>query len=260
MIRLCIFNLGGTIVDRYALTPLLSLKKVFDNKQIYLSNQTILKDMGIYKKDHIRSILNEPIILNQWIHQFKSNPTDTDVTNLNAEYNIIQSEYSKSITDILPETKPCIQFLNENNIKTGCTTEHNKEVMNIIINRLNTHNIYLDSYISSTCLNKPTRPYPYMIEQTMENLSIDKPSSIIKVDDTITGIEEGKHAGCWTVGVARWSPNMNITNIHDAYYLSYKDIKRNIIDSQRKFNDAKPDFIIQTLDELPGIINRLNYK
>ena len=68
MIRLCIFNLGGTIVDRYALTPLLSLKKVFDNKQIYLSNQTILKDMGIYKKDHIRSILNEPIILNQWIH------------------------------------------------------------------------------------------------------------------------------------------------------------------------------------------------
>ena len=82
----------------------------------------------------------------------------------------------------------------------------------------------------------------------------------IKVDDTITGIEEGKHAGCWTVGVARWSPNMNITNIHDAYYLSYKDIKRNIIDSQRKLNDAKPDFIIQTLDELPGIINRLNYK
>ena len=36
MIRACIFDLGGTIVDKYSLTPFLSLQKIFseDNKQI----------------------------------------------------------------------------------------------------------------------------------------------------------------------------------------------------------------------------------
>ena len=35
MIRACIFDLGGTIVDRYSITPLLSFKKLFSKKNLY---------------------------------------------------------------------------------------------------------------------------------------------------------------------------------------------------------------------------------
>ena len=44
MIRACIFDLGGTIVDRYSLTPFLSLKKVFRNYNISVTNKLIFKE------------------------------------------------------------------------------------------------------------------------------------------------------------------------------------------------------------------------
>ena len=39
MIRACIFDLGGTIVDRYSLTPFLSLKKIFRDYNISVTNK-----------------------------------------------------------------------------------------------------------------------------------------------------------------------------------------------------------------------------
>ena len=36
-------------------------------------------------------------------------------------------------------------------------------------------------------------------------------NSILKVDDTISGIEEGLEAGCWTVGVSKYSNYMKFS-------------------------------------------------
>ena len=70
MIRACIFDLGGTIVDRYSLTPFLSLKKVFNNHNISVTNQLIFKDMGKNKKDHLIDILSDQKIMYQWINNY----------------------------------------------------------------------------------------------------------------------------------------------------------------------------------------------
>ena len=70
MIRACIFDLGGTIVDRYSLTPFLSLKKVFQKYNIYVTNKLIFKDMGKEKKDHLIHILSDQSVIHQWINNF----------------------------------------------------------------------------------------------------------------------------------------------------------------------------------------------
>jgi len=41
MIRACIFDLGGTIVDKFSYTPFLSLKKTFEQKKISIHNNLI---------------------------------------------------------------------------------------------------------------------------------------------------------------------------------------------------------------------------
>ena len=66
MIRACIFDLGGTIVDRYSLTSFLSLQKIFANKKIHVNNNLIFKDMGIDKRDHIFKIISHKNISKQW--------------------------------------------------------------------------------------------------------------------------------------------------------------------------------------------------
>ena len=61
-IRLAVFDLGGTIVDKYSLSPFISLKHAFKNKGIKIPNKLIFKDMGKSKLEHINDILNDKYI------------------------------------------------------------------------------------------------------------------------------------------------------------------------------------------------------
>ena len=106
-----------------------------------------------------------------------------------------------------------IEYLKRNKILIGSTTGFYRENMEIIKKKLEFHYLSLDSYVSSTCLNKPSRPYPYMIQENMNLLNIHNPRSVIKIDDTAVGIQEGQNANCWTVGVSRWSINMDIDSL-----------------------------------------------
>ena len=119
MIRACIFDLGGTIVDKYSLTPFLALKKIFLNKKIYVNNNLIFKDMGIDKRDHIFKIISHINISKQWSTINNEYPDEFDIRNLFNEYNAIQSDYCKNFMTILPETSDCIEYLKHNNILIG---------------------------------------------------------------------------------------------------------------------------------------------
>ena len=257
MIRACIFDLGGTIVDRYSLTPFLSLKKVFKNYNISVTNNLIFKDMGKNKKDHLIDILSDQNITGQWSRNYNRVPNKKDVDYLMKDFYEIQTNYSTIMIDILPETRECIDYLQFNYIQTGVTTGFNRENMDIIKDKLERNQIYLDSYVSSTCLDKPSRPYPYMIQKNMENLNINDPKEVIKVDDTVVGIHEGLRANCWTVGVARWSTNMNIYSIEDAYGFSEWEIQDRLENSRNILKEAGADYVIDTLDELPRVIESI---
>jgi phosphonoacetaldehyde hydrolase len=46
------------------------------------------------------------------------------------------------------------------------------------------------------------RPGPLMMYRCFADLGVYPPSAVVKVDDTIPGIEEGTAAGTWTIGIA----------------------------------------------------------
>ena len=106
----------------------------------------------------------------------------------------------------------------------------------------------------------------------MEIMKIDNPKHIIKIDDTCVGIQEGKNAGCWTVGVARWSVNMEVTSIdelnnmnqltynEDNRYGNYRILRDKIDKSKEILRSENPDFVIQTLEGLPNVIKMINNK
>ena len=228
MIKACNFDLGGTIVDRYSLTPLLSLKETFNKRKLYIPNKLLFKDMGNHKREHIRHIINNENISNSWYSIHGNKPGEKEVSDLYHSFNEIQKKKCIVLMDILPETKKTIQYLKNNNINVGCTTGLNQENMLLIKDKLNNNNIHLDSYVSSSCLKNSYRPNPGMIHANMKKLKINNPKEVIKIDDTNIGIKEGLNAGCWTIAVSRWSINMEIASIDDAYSLLYSQlIKKN---------------------------------
>ncbi len=257
-IRACIFDLGGTIVDKYSRTPFLSLKNAFQKRNIRIDDSLIFKDMGMHKLNHIHEILKDPIVCLDWMNEYGGIPNNGEEIEIYNDFNEIQKKYTKNYMDILPETKGTVQYLQKHNIKTGVTTGFNKEIMNIVKHQLNKDNIYIDNFVSSTCLNVPSRPHPYMIYENMRQLQVNNPKNIIKVDDTQIGIMEGKNAGCITVGVYQWSTYMKICEIDKEYSLSDEEMDYKMNDSRNILSEVKPDFLIGSLDELPRIIRFLN--
>tara|TARA_Y100000817_G_C16710514_1_gene479022 strand:- start:12 stop:812 length:801 start_codon:yes stop_codon:yes gene_type:complete len=257
MIRACIFDLGGTIVDKYSLSPFLSLKSAFKKHNILIPNALIFKDMGKHKLDHINDILLNDYVSLCWEKNYGNKPCDKSSGKVFSTFNDIQLEASKNI-DIIPETNYAIQYLKSNSIRTGCTTGFNFENMMQVQQRLNKNSIYLDSYVSSTCLGKPSRPDPSMIYKNMNNLNIVNSKQVLKIDDTVVGIEEGKNAGCWTVGVAKWSTNMKVKSIEESNSITEKEISDRLFEAHDILKKSGADFVIDDLNELPNIITLIN--
>jgi len=255
-IRACIFDLGGTIVDRYSRTPFLSLKNSFQRRNIKIDDRLIFKDMGMHKLEHIQEILKDPYVCLDWMNKYGHVPNHGEEKEIYNDFNKIQKQNTIEYMDIIPETKKTLYYLRDKRIRTGVTTGFNKEIMDIVKNKLCDNKIYIDNYVSSTCLNRPARPHPYMIYENMEQLQIKNPKSVIKVDDTQIGIKEGKNAGCITVGVYKWSTYMKV---YDNYNLIGDEYDYKLSESKKILSEANPDFLIKSLDELPRIIRFLNH-
>ena len=256
MIRLCVFDLGGTIVDKYSLSPFLCLKEIFKNKGIDINDNLIFKDMGKDKKQHINLILNDEHIQKNWLHLYNRYPSMTDSRIIYNEFNRYQLNEGMKNIEILPETKDCINLLNYNSISTGVTTGFNKPVMINIREKLIENDININHYVSSTCLGKPGRPAPYMINHIMDKLSIKDPQKVIKIDDTVVGLREGKLAGCITVGVAQWSTYMKMKSYGQV--LTKEEHTEKIKNCRDTLREGDPDFIINSLNELYPLINMIN--
>lgn len=271
MIKACIFDLGGTIVDRYSFTPFISFKKAFRNRGIDLCPSLIRKDMGLNKMDHINKIFESDDIQKQWFSRNLESIDDRVKRNIFKEFSIIQKNETIERMKVIPQTVKCIRYLQDNDILTGVTTGFDYEQTMRVKSLLETYNIYLDSYVSSTCLEKPSRPHPFMIHKNMDNLNINDHRAIIKIDDTISGIKEGLNAGCLTVAVARWSVNMGVDTYEDMmrldnaimdgsnnYSLNYHNQKEKLKESREILKSSGAHYVIDTLEELPGIIQHIN--
>ncbi len=271
MIRACIFDLGGTLIDKYSLTPLISLQKSFLKKNIHIKSKLIRKDMGLDKLDHIHQLCKEDSIQRQWYYNYNRLVSNEDKENIYNDFKIILKKETVENMKIIPHTRNCISELKNRGIQIGVTTGFNKEQTELVQNILISNGVSIDNYVSSTCLDKPGRPEPHMIYENMDKLNIDDPRTIIKIDDTKVGIQEGLNADCITVGVARWSVNMNVNNKDEMlltdqvitggdnhysnnYYLFHKKLRN----SRNVLKEAGAHYVINNLVELTEIIEDVN--
>ena len=257
-IRLAVFDLGGTIVDKYSLSPFISLKHAFKNKGIKIPNKLIFKDMGKSKLEHINDILNDKDINKLWFDKYGHVPNKNTSEEIFNEFNQYQMKEGIKHIDILPETKGCINWLNDNKINIGVTTGFNKPIMSAIRDKLIKNDIIIDKYVSSTCLGMPGRPEPHMINDIMKIYPLLDPKNVIKIDDTGVGIKEGQNAGCITIGVARWSTNMKMKSYEEENNIIKEEYIEKLKESRKILFDSNPDYVINSLCEIPNIIKHIN--
>ena len=193
---------------------------------------SLFNTIKLIKPDLLRSDIskfsgyNKNEVIKYYVDQQRMNSPDVVLNNLKSEFNYyLKKEYlNNDSVKLMHKNMPSFfNLLREQDVKICLNTGYNKDIQNLLIDKLGLLDC-IDDYISSEEVDRG-RPYPYMIERLMTRNNIDNPQEVIKIGDTIVDIKEGKNAGCKTVGVLSGSgskielkkgnPDLIIDNIMD---------------------------------------------
>ena len=167
------------------------------------------------------------------------------------------AEYSK----ILPNVKETVDILrNEHNLKIGLTTGFTRDMVNVLEKNVNAQGVFLDSTVAGDDVQNGYRPAPHMVYKNLDLLDISPINSVVKVDDTIGGIGEGLNAGCWTVGVSKYSNYMNIDTIEHSEQLSDSELEQRNKISKNILETSGAHYVIDSIVDLPEIIELINLR
>jgi len=93
------------------------------------------------------------------------------------------------------------QYLRENNVNVVASTGFPAEIAEAIVEHLGwMRERLIDGWVCSEQVGA-SRPDPAMITHSMKKYNVSDPTSVMKVDDTMKGIEEGLNAKAYTIGV-----------------------------------------------------------
>ena len=270
IIKCCIFDLGGTIIDKYSITPTISIKKLFEIYKIKLSDDLIIDYMGIEKKRHIEIIMEDKNILKKW-EKNNGKFNNKKLNDMFLEYKNIEKDFTLNNMKIIPQTWKCINDLKDMGMLIGSTTGFDSSQVELIKYKLEKRGIFLDNYESSCFEDNIMRPGTEMIMNNLCKLDIEDPKSVLKIDDTNIGIKEGHNAGCLTVGVYRWSSYMNVMSYRESievdnvvmgpknnYNDNYSKLFEKKILSKNKLKESKCHFIVPSVGYVPKIVKDIN--
>ena len=260
-IKSVIFDLGGTLVDPFVISPTISFIQSFKQYGFKITPQESREPMGIRKDLHIESILNNYDVKKRWMEEFKREPNKEDYDEIYNNYKYLQHLILPDYCSMINETEETISILRKDyQLKLGITTGFERTMVDIILDK--NKKLKVDSVVAGDDLidELGSRPSPFMIWKNLFNMKIPHIHSVVKVDNTISGIEEGLNAGCWTIGVANYSNYMNINSIDE-----YNKLLPDELDDRRK--EAKrilifggAHYVIDDLSFLPQTIDKINDK
>ena len=93
------------------------------------------------------------------------------------------------------------RYLMEHDVHVVASTGFPAEIAEAIVDHLGwIRDELIDGWVCSEQVGA-SRPDPAMIIHNMKKYNVASPTSVMKIDDTMKGIEEGLNAGAYTIGV-----------------------------------------------------------
>jgi phosphonoacetaldehyde hydrolase len=201
-VQAVIFDWAGTTVDHGSLAPVRAMKELFARHRVDVADAEIRRDMGLFKKDHIRRILAAPHIDDAWRARTGLQPNDLVIEALFAEFQAVQMEILEGHADLIGSVADTVRLLRGRGIRVGSTTGYTRPMLDVLLERASAQ-----GYIPEISLCPDDvgggRPRPWMCLRIALEFRLDSMSTAVKVGDTVSDIEEGLNAGMWTIGVSR---------------------------------------------------------
>jgi len=254
-----ILDWSGTVVDNWVIGPAYAFVEAFNlfNVKITMAEARGTY-MGLRKDLHIRALTQVPEIAERWKHAHGRRPNDEDVKAIFDKFVPAQLKCLPNFTGLIPGAAEAVKTLKVNyGLKIGVTTGFQKVFSDVCLKDAVKQGLLVDSCVAGDEVRFP-RPYPMMLFKNMELLDLQDVRSIVKVDDTIHGVEEGLNAGCWAVGLSHSSNYMNINSYEERKQMSDTEFNKRGQLSREKLLQSGAHYVINDITYLPQVVQDIN--
>ena len=257
-VKAVVLDWAGTMVDFGCVAPVQALVEVFGEEDVALTDPEARADMGRAKIDHLRAILAAPAVADRWREAKGAAPNDADVERLYDRLQPAMQTAAARAARLIPGAAETAAELTALGVRIGSGTGYTREMMGPILSQAAAQG-YTPEVVICAGESPAGRPAPFMTWQALIALEAWPASACIKVDDSVVGIEEGKYAGCWTVGLAASGNGVGLDL--DAFHaLPDAERRERIARSAAELEAAGADYVIDDISQLPAIVREIAHR
>nr|WP_201443495.1 phosphonoacetaldehyde hydrolase [Pirellula staleyi] len=254
-IQLVVCDWAGTTVDFGCLAPAAAFLEAFARHKLMLTMQQVRAPMGLHKYDHVRTLLEMPAVSEQFQFVYGRPWVEADVMNIYHEVTPLQASACENHSVLIPGVVDVVATLRSRDVKIGSTTGYPRVVAEVVYELAKAQGYEPDFNVAADD-TPAARPLPWMIFRIMEKLDIFPPLAVVKIGDTVPDIEEGRNAGCWSIGVTQTGSEMGLTP--EEFAALPEDVKKHKTEIVgRKLLDAGAHYVIPSIIELPQMIDHI---
>ena len=252
---LVILDWAGTMVDFGCQAPVIALQQAFELRGVRLGERSARRDMGRAKIDHVRSLLQDPAVAGAWIDARGSKASEADIAALMTDLGPLMREQAMRASRLIDGGRAAVEALRAEGLKVGSSTGYTREMMDPVLREAAVQGYVPDHLVCAG--ETPTgRPSPLMVYKACAELGIWPLSRVVKVDDTETGIAEGRAAGCFSIGIAASGNGVGLTQEAWAV-LSNAERAAPVAAAEKALLAAGADAVIDTIAGLVPLLRRL---
>jgi phosphonoacetaldehyde hydrolase len=256
-----ILDWSGTTADKYVIAPAVVFVEVFRRHGVEISMEEARGPMGLRKDLHIKALTENPEIRERWRQVHGSEPGQDDVDAMFEDFVPLQLECLPQYTTLLPGVVELAEKMqNEYGIKIGVSTGFTRSMVDVLLKSAQDQGFYPDATVAGDEVEHGARPRPFMVYRNLDLLDVSPIQSVVKVDDTVSGVGEGLEAGCWAVGIARYSNYMNINTLDEESTLADDEIQRRLEQTRDMLWRTGAHYVIDEPLELIPVIDDINQR
>jgi phosphonoacetaldehyde hydrolase len=254
-VKAVVFDWAGTVVDFGCMAPVEALIEVFATEGISLSDAEARRDMGKAKHDHLTAIMANPALVARWQADKGAASTHADIERIYQKLVPAMTEAAARASALIPGAAETAAALAALDVRIGSGTGYTREMMAEILASAARQG-YSPEIVVCAGETPSGRPAPLMTWKALIGLDAWPARACIKVDDAAVGIEEGRSAGCWTVGLSASGNGVGMTR--DGFLaLSPEERRAKIAQAEAPLREAGADFIVEDVSQLMPVVHEI---
>ena len=257
-VQAVILDWSGTTADAYVVAPAVVFVEVFKRQKVEISMVEARGPMGLRKDLHIKALTEVDEIKERWKKIHGKYPDQSDVDRMFADFVPLQLDCLRKYTTLLPGVAEVTQRLQKQGIKIGSTTGFIRSMVDILEEDAAKQGYKPDASVAGDEVTNGARPSPHMVYKNLDMLNITPIQSVVKVDDTASGVGEAVNAGCWGIGVTRYSNYMDVDTPEDGKKLSEDEIKKRVAKTKDILEKAGAHYILESIADIEPVIEDIN--